>query len=44
MDNEFEPDLKPPPSDRTSQLRLFDQQARQAAQRASLDPDDGIEL
>ena len=44
MDNEFEPDLKPTSSDRTSQLRLFDQQARQAAQRASLDPDDGIEL
>ena len=44
MGNEFEPDLKTPLSDRAAQLRLFDQQARQAAQRASLDPDDGIEL
>ena len=42
--NEFEPDLKRSSSDRASQLRLFDQQARQAAQRASLNPDDGIEL
>ncbi len=44
IDNEFEPDLKRPSSDRAAQLRLFDQQARQAAQRATLDPDDGIEL
>ena len=44
MSNEFEPDLKRSSLDRAAQLRLFDQQARQAAQRASLDPDDGIEL
>ncbi len=44
LDNEFEPDLKRPSSDRATQLRLFDQQARQAVQRAALDPDDGIEL
>lgn len=44
MGNEFEPDLKRSSSDPATQLRLFDQQARQAAQRASLDPDDGIEL
>ncbi|MGJ8530815.1 MAG: conjugal transfer protein TraG [Alphaproteobacteria bacterium] len=44
LDNEFEPDLKRSSSDRAAQLRLFDQHARQAAERASLDPDDGIEL
>lgn len=44
MDNEFEPDLKKPTSDRAAQLRLFDEQARQAAQRASLDPGDGIDM
>jgi type IV secretion system protein VirD4 len=44
MDNEFEPDLKRPAAGRVAQLRLFDHQARQAAQRAALDPDDGIEL
>lgn len=44
MDNEFEPDLKTPTSDRAAQLRLFDEQARQAAQRASLDPGDGIDM
>tara|TARA_R110000824_G_scaffold24090_4_gene85373 strand:- start:1580 stop:3565 length:1986 start_codon:yes stop_codon:yes gene_type:complete len=43
-DNEFEPDLKRSSPDRATQVRLFDQQARQTAQRASLDPDDGIEL
>lgn len=44
MDNEFEPDLKKTSTDHTAQLHLFDQQARQAAQRAALDPDHGIEL
>ena len=44
MDNEFEPDLKRPAAGRVAQLRLSDHQARQAAQRAALDPDDGIEL
>ncbi|MEC5292248.1 conjugal transfer protein TraG [Aurantimonas sp. C2-6-R+9] len=44
MDNEFEPDVERPATERAAQLRQFDQQARQAAQRASLDPDDGIEL
>ncbi|QPC86414.1 IncP-type conjugal transfer protein TraG [Mesorhizobium sp. NBSH29] len=42
--NEFEPDLKRPPTDRATQLRLFDQQARQSAQRASLDPGDGLDM
>lgn len=44
MDNEFEPDVERPATERAAQLRQFDQQARQAGQRASLDPDDGIEL
>lgn len=44
MDNEFEPDLKRSSTDRATQLRLFDEQARQAAQRASLDPGDGLDM
>jgi type IV secretion system protein VirD4 len=44
IENEFEPDLNMPSDSRAAQLQLFDQQARQAAQRASLDPDDGIKL
>ncbi|OBX17698.1 conjugal transfer protein TraG [Erythrobacter sp. QSSC1-22B] len=44
MDNEFEPDLKKPPTDRAAQLRLFDQQASQVARQASLDPDDGVDM
>lgn len=44
MSNEFEPDLKPSSTDRAAQLRQFDQQARQLARQASLDPDDGVGL
>ena len=44
MDNEFEPDLESPAADRTAQLSQFDRQARQAAQRASLDPGDGLDM
>lgn len=44
MDNEFEPDLKKPPAGRAAQLRLFDQQARQVARQASLDPGDGVDM
>jgi type IV secretion system protein VirD4 len=44
MSNEFEPDLKSSSTDRAAQLRQFDQQARQLARQASLDPDDGVEL
>jgi type IV secretion system protein VirD4 len=44
IENEFEPDLNKPTDNRAAQLQLFDQQARRAAQTASLDPDDGIKL
>jgi type IV secretion system protein VirD4 len=44
IENEFEPDLNKPSDNRAAQLQLFDQQARRAAQTASLDPDDGIKL
>jgi type IV secretion system protein VirD4 len=44
LDNEFEPDLKAPPIDRATQLRLFDQNARQIARQASLDPGDGVDI
>jgi type IV secretion system protein VirD4 len=44
IENEFEPDLDKPSDNRAAQLQLFDQQARRAAQTASLDPDDGIKL
>ena len=44
LDNEFEPDLKEPSDDRVAQANLFQQQARQIARQAALDPDDGIEL
>lgn len=42
--NEFEPDLKEPSNDRAAQLGLFQQQARQIARQAALDPDDGIDM
>jgi type IV secretion system protein VirD4 len=42
IENEFEPDLNKPSDNRATQLQLFDQQAHRAAQKASLDPDDGI--
>jgi len=44
IENEFEPDLKTPPKDQTVQLRTFDQQARQLARQASMDPNDGIDM
>jgi type IV secretion system protein VirD4 len=44
IENEFEPDLNKPSDNRAAQLQLFDQQARRAAQTASLDPNDGIKL
>ena len=44
MDNEFEPDLETPATDRVARLSQFDRQARQAAQRASLDPGDGLDM
>lgn len=44
IDNEFEPDLKETTSDRATQLNQFQQQARQTARQAALDPGDGIEL
>lgn len=44
LDNEFEPDLEEPPDDRVMQASLFQQQARQIARQAALDPDDDIEL
>lgn len=44
IENEFEPDLKKPPKDQTVQLRQFDQQARQLARQASMDPNDGTDM
>ncbi|NJM81248.1 MAG: conjugal transfer protein TraG [Tabrizicola sp.] len=44
IDNEFDPDLNRPTDGRAAQLLQLDQQARLAAQRASLDPDDGIKM
>ncbi|MDW3224273.1 MAG: conjugal transfer protein TraG [Paracoccaceae bacterium] len=44
IENEFEPDLKKPPKDQTVQLRQLDQQARQLARQASMDPNDGIDM
>jgi type IV secretion system protein VirD4 len=44
IENEFEPDLKTPPKDPTVQLRQLDQQARQIARQASMDPNDGIDM
>jgi type IV secretion system protein VirD4 len=44
IENEFEPDLNKPPKDQTVQLRQLDQQARQLARQASMDPNDGIDM
>ena len=44
IENEFEPDLNKPPKDQTVQLRQLDQQARQIARQASMDPNDGIDM
>ncbi|WP_227287658.1 conjugal transfer protein TraG [Boseongicola sp. H5] len=44
ISNEFEPDLKEPSNDRAAQLGMFEQQARQIARQAALDPDDGIDM
>lgn len=44
IENEFEPDLKTPPKDKTVKLRQLDQQARQLARQASMDPNDGIDM
>jgi len=44
IENEFEPNLKTPPKDQTVQLRQLDQQARQFARQASMDPNDGIDM
>ena len=44
IENEFEPNLKKPPKDQAVQLRQLEQQARQLARQASMDPNDGIEM
>lgn len=44
IENEFEPDFKTPPKDQTVRLRQLDQQARQLAHQASMDPNDGIDM
>ena len=44
IENEFEPDLKTPPKDKTVKLRQLDQQARQLARQASMDPNDGFDM
>lgn len=43
-ENEFETDFKKPAADRTVQLTQFEQQARQFARQASMDPEDGIDM
>ena len=44
IENEFEPDLEEARPDRAAQLSELDNQARQAARRAALDPGDGIDM
>ena len=44
VENELEPDFKKPPKDQTVQLRQFEQQAREVARQASMNPNDGIDM
>lgn len=44
IENEFETNFKKPLTDRTVQLTQFEKQARQLAQQASMDPNDGIDM
>ena len=43
-ENEFETEFKKPATDRAVELTQFEQQARQLARQASMDPDDGIDM
>ena len=43
-ENEFETEFKKPATDRAFELTQFEQQARQLARQASMDPNDGIDM